>query len=351
MHRGDVVSIVRQVFADWAVQEWRIFEGLSDIEMEYTIGPIPIGDNFGKEVVSRFTTNISSGTDFFTDSNGREFQHRVRDQRPDWKIDMLEPQSSNYYPVSTAMFIRDGSAQLSVVTDRAQGGSSLASGQLELMLHRRLLYDDGQGVGEPLNETASCTPYPDFRRLGRGLVTRGKHFISVGAPPSAVAQVRRTAGRVYAAPLVAVSPASSVDEVATVPNVSCLASDLPENVELMTLQPWAPGQVLLRLAHRFAVGEDATLSFPANVSLAGLFSARCMVVDSATELSLTANKNVSRVAPQLLPTKASAQSTDTRTTFRQMHLPPAGPTLIFTLVPQQVRSEYASSSVYICNST
>jgi len=37
--------------------------------------------------------------------------------------------------------------------DRAQGGTSLKSGQIELMLNRRILNDDARGVGEPLNET------------------------------------------------------------------------------------------------------------------------------------------------------------------------------------------------------
>ena len=38
--------------------------------------------------------------------------------------------------------------QLWVLTDRAEGGSSLHPGQLELMLHRRLFSDDAFGVGE-----------------------------------------------------------------------------------------------------------------------------------------------------------------------------------------------------------
>lgn len=46
-----------------------------------------------------------------------------------------------------------GIGQLSVLTDRAQGCSSLADGELELMAHRRLLTEDQRGVGEALNET------------------------------------------------------------------------------------------------------------------------------------------------------------------------------------------------------
>ena len=39
------------------------------------------------------------------------------------------------------------------------GCTSLADGELELMVHRRLLSDDGKGVGEALNETDGITPY------------------------------------------------------------------------------------------------------------------------------------------------------------------------------------------------
>lgn len=38
------------------------------------------------------------------------------------------------------------------MTDRSCGGTSLEEGQLEIMVHRRLVRDDSRGVGEPLNE-------------------------------------------------------------------------------------------------------------------------------------------------------------------------------------------------------
>ena len=37
-----------------------------------------------------------------------------------------------------------------MVPDRAQGGSSLSSGSVELMLLRETIRDDGRGVDEPL---------------------------------------------------------------------------------------------------------------------------------------------------------------------------------------------------------
>ena len=44
-------------------------------------------------------------------------------------------------------------AVLTLIVDRSEGGASLADGTLEVMVHRRMLKDDGRGVGEALNET------------------------------------------------------------------------------------------------------------------------------------------------------------------------------------------------------
>ena len=38
------------------------------------------------------------------------------------------------------------------MNDRAQGGSALLPGRIELMQHRRLYHDDNRGVDEALNE-------------------------------------------------------------------------------------------------------------------------------------------------------------------------------------------------------
>ncbi|CAN0287731.1 unnamed protein product, partial [Ectocarpus fasciculatus] len=105
----------------------------------------------GKEVISRFwAPSLASKGTFYTDSNGREFQRRVRNERPTWDLDVTQPVAGNYYPATAAVFLRDEGEgdddgdedemqQLSVLTDRAQGVSSLADGELELMAHRRLL--------------------------------------------------------------------------------------------------------------------------------------------------------------------------------------------------------------------
>lgn len=45
-----------------------------------------------------------------------------------------EPVAGNYYPVTNKIFIKDASKQLTVLTDRAQAGSSLSSGAIELLV-------------------------------------------------------------------------------------------------------------------------------------------------------------------------------------------------------------------------
>ena len=54
----------------------------------------------------RYESNVSSRDIFYTDSNGREMIKRVRDFRPSWKLDVTEPVSGNYYPLTAAMYIK-----------------------------------------------------------------------------------------------------------------------------------------------------------------------------------------------------------------------------------------------------
>lgn len=95
---------------------------------------------------------------------------RKRNHRETWNVKIHESVAGNYYPVTTKIALEDTTARMAILTDRAQGGSSLEDGVLELMVHRRLLHDDAFGVGEALNET----------EYGEGLIARGKHHLFVG---------------------------------------------------------------------------------------------------------------------------------------------------------------------------
>lgn len=41
------------------------------------IGPIPMDDGVGKEIITRMTANMATDRTFYTDSNGRDFLKRV----------------------------------------------------------------------------------------------------------------------------------------------------------------------------------------------------------------------------------------------------------------------------------
>lgn len=66
----------------------------------------------------------------------------------------------NYYPITSAISIRDGSKMFTVMTDHTQGGTSPSSGLIEIMLNRRIDRDDHRGMGEPLNEMDPATGMP-----------------------------------------------------------------------------------------------------------------------------------------------------------------------------------------------
>lgn len=94
-------------------------------------------DMHGKEVISRFTTKLNTGDEFYTDANGRQMVRRKRNYRETYQYTNEEPISGNYYPVTSKIRLNDSKndMQFAVVTDRAQGGSSLKSGQVELMVN------------------------------------------------------------------------------------------------------------------------------------------------------------------------------------------------------------------------
>ena len=103
------------------------YSGTQDIEFEWLIGPIPIGDSIGKEIVAKYDVKLDTNESFFTDSNGRQMLKRTRNYRPTWKLDVTEPVSANYFPVNSRIFVRDeNDQQATILTDRSQGGSSMS---------------------------------------------------------------------------------------------------------------------------------------------------------------------------------------------------------------------------------
>lgn len=141
---------------------------------------------------------LSSDGTFYTDANGRQTVKREVDNRESYRYTPTESVSANYYPVNSFIYIKELSEkrQATLVVDRAQGGSSLDGGMLEVMVHRRLLHDDSFGVDEQLDETA----------FGDGLTVRGTHYLVLSEPADAAQRYRLLAQELYKNPQLSFMP-------------------------------------------------------------------------------------------------------------------------------------------------
>ncbi len=106
------------VFNNWTSQEISLYDEGEFVEVEWTVGPIPIDDNLGKEIIIRYDTDIQSQLKYYTDANGREVLERKRDYRPTWNYTVDEPVSGNYYPINSRIWIKEENRQLTVLTGK-----------------------------------------------------------------------------------------------------------------------------------------------------------------------------------------------------------------------------------------
>lgn len=108
----------------------------SIIHCLYLIGKHIYRNDLGTEIISRFSTDLKTNGIFYTDSNGRELLKRVRNYRETYNYTNEEPIAGNYYPITSRIVIKDEEEDvtLAVLNDRAQGGSSITDGVVELMV-------------------------------------------------------------------------------------------------------------------------------------------------------------------------------------------------------------------------
>ncbi|XP_072971549.1 probable alpha-mannosidase At5g13980 [Typha angustifolia] len=283
--RGPILEEIHQQINPWIYQITRVYKKKEHVEVEFIVGPIPTNDGIGKELATQIMTAMTTNKTFYTDSNGRDFIKRIRNYRADWELQVNQPVAGNYYPINLGIYIEDDNTELSVLVDRSVGGSSLLDGQVELMLHRRLLHDDGRGVAEKLDEVVCVNDQCE------GLMIQGKFYLRVD-PSGEGAKWRRSTGQEIYSPLIlAFSQQDSGSWTKShVPTFSMADASysLPDNVALVTLQALEDGSVLLRLAHLYEAEEDKKLSMMAEVDLNKLFAGRKIV--KLSEMSLTANQ-------------------------------------------------------------
>ncbi|KAF8694238.1 hypothetical protein HU200_038373 [Digitaria exilis] len=284
----------------------------------------------------------SAGTlSLYSDSKALVMILQIRDYRSEWKIEVHQPIAGNYYPVSflcdsvhlqvnLGIYVEDGSKELSVLVDRSVGGSSIKDGQIELMLHRRLLHDDGRGVAEALNETVCLDNQCE------GLTIEGKYYLKID-PQGEGARWRRTFGQeIYSPLLLAFSEQDGGNWVNShVPKFSAMdpTYSLPDNVALLTLQELEDESVLLRFAHLYEAGEHKDLSALASVDLKQVFPD--MKIGKIIETSLSANQERAAMEKKRLKWKVQGPTTDEKVVRGR----PVDPSkLVVELGPMEIRT-------------
>ncbi|KAL0351207.1 UNVERIFIED_CONTAM: Alpha-mannosidase [Sesamum radiatum] len=255
---------------------------------------------------------------------------QIRDYRVDWDLKVNEPAAGNYYPINLGIYVKDNKKELSVLVDRAVGGSSLVDGQLELMLHRRLLRDDGKGVAEALNETVCID------NQCKGLTIQGKYYYKIDQLGEG-AKWRRSAGQeIYSPFLLAFTEQDEDNWMSShVPTFSAIDSSysLPDNVAILTLQELTNKEVLLRLAHLYEIGEDKELSVMSQVELKKLFQSK--QIGKVVEMSLSGNQERSEMEKRRLVWKAEGWGGESKLT-RGGAVDPGE--LLVELAPMEIRT-------------
>ena len=115
----------------------------SFVHQQHHVGPIPLN----REYITLFNTNLKTQNYWYTDSSGLEIaQRQYSDNIPGNVI------GGNYHAMVSTSYIKDidRDAQFTVLTRQSMGVTSQASGQLEIMLHRRTNSSDQQG---PVSKT------------------------------------------------------------------------------------------------------------------------------------------------------------------------------------------------------
>ncbi|XP_011673874.2 epididymis-specific alpha-mannosidase [Strongylocentrotus purpuratus] len=269
----------------------------SHIEVDFKVGPL----SMNKELVYRFSTLLKSNGNLYADVNA--FQTMNRSRRHGATI------AQNFYPMVSSAYIEDASndERLMLLSERSHGVSSQSDGDIEVMLHRRVVNNEFETHNYNLTlEEPSVATSTFWLLLGNASTTselRHRSWLQLENPPVAV-QLG--------------SGWSSVKEV----NWSALqsrrfhsaiANVLPKNIHLLTFKtpgwnynvsaktsqstggsPLNLSRILLRLQHLYEVGEHPILSRNVTVDLQMILSPLGMI-KTVDERSLTGIWNITQM--------------------------------------------------------
>ncbi|XP_075397486.1 alpha-mannosidase 2 isoform X2 [Tenrec ecaudatus] len=105
---------------------------------------VDIRKEYNREIAMRISSNINSQNRFYTDLNGYQIQPRMTMSKL--------PIQANVYPMTTLAYIQDTEHRLTLHSAQSLGVSSFKSGQIEVIMDRRLMQDDNRGLGQGVHD-------------------------------------------------------------------------------------------------------------------------------------------------------------------------------------------------------
>ena len=145
-----------------------------NIYVESIFDPIPRKSDKGFNYLLVLDSNINNinkeynQPQIFTDSQGINMMQRIKDTRPNYKYELTEKISSNFYPITSVVSLfetENKKNKISIFSDRAQSAGVIGKGQIQLICQRFSTVDDWKGVGEGLYENSSMNRFFPVKHL------------------------------------------------------------------------------------------------------------------------------------------------------------------------------------------
>ena len=145
-----------------------------NIYTESIFDPIPRKTDKGFNYLLVLDSNINNinkeynQPQIFTDSQGINMIQRIKDIRPNYKYELTEKVTSNFYPTTSMVSLyetENKKNKISIFSDRAQSAGVVNKGQIQLICQRFSTVDDWKGVGEGLYENSSMDRFFPVKHL------------------------------------------------------------------------------------------------------------------------------------------------------------------------------------------